>query len=83
MNPIITEDNTMSFEDWKEKHFTSDQQQNYYIVPLNNGQIVAAWERQTNKTLKLICKERGLKKYSKLKKEELLLMLYLDFQKNK
>lgn len=82
MNPVITEDNTMSFEDWKEEWCVTSATAEY-ITPMNNGRIQSYWGRQTNKTLRQVCKKRGLKKYSKLKKEELLLMLYLDEQKNK
>ena len=59
------EDDSVTYEGWKnETAFSS----------INT----ASWSKQSVKLLKRVCKERGLKKYSKLKKEELLRMLYLD-----
>tara|TARA_R110001606_G_scaffold398273_1_gene576915 strand:+ start:95 stop:628 length:534 start_codon:yes stop_codon:yes gene_type:complete len=59
------EDDSVTYEGWKnETAFSS----------INS----ASWSKQSVKLLKRVCKERGLKKYSKLKKEELLRMLYLD-----
>tara|TARA_R100000935_G_scaffold38473_1_gene59690 strand:+ start:861 stop:1064 length:204 start_codon:yes stop_codon:yes gene_type:complete len=64
MNPIITEDNRITYKAWKSIFICTH--------ALNWGHTI--------REIKAICKERGLKKYSKLKKEELFLMLYLDEQ---
>jgi len=58
------EDNSLTYEVWKNTPAFSS--------------TTASWSKQSIKLLKSVCKERRLKKYSKLKKEELLRMLYLN-----
>ena len=57
------------YENWKDEAV---------VVESDTHAKLTSWSKLTVKLLKIVCKERGLKKYSKLKKEELLRMLYLD-----